>query len=128
MVEVVEDVVVELVGVGSAGSCWITGRNSSWAVWPTTWSARSRFSTPGSDTMIDSPWRVISGSATPEGVDPVADDLDGLVEDALGNLLPGLEHDGRAALEVEAQLRAVAGDQRLRSAQPMATTKNAMRV
>ena len=67
----------------SAGSCWRTGRNSSWAVWPTTSRARSRFFTPGSETMIDVALAGDVGLGHAQGVDPVADDLDGLVEDAL---------------------------------------------
>ena len=58
-----------------------------------------------------SPWRVMSGSATPERVDPVPDDLDGLVEDLVVLHGPvGLEDHGHPALEVEAQDRGVPGE------------------
>ena len=46
-------------------ACCSTGRNRSSAVWPTRARARSRFFTPGSWTTMASPWRVMSGSATP---------------------------------------------------------------
>src|SRR5918997_5906811 len=51
----------------SAGTwpCCSTGRKRSSAVCPTSSSARSRFFAPGSCTTMASPWRVISGSATP---------------------------------------------------------------
>src|SRR5918997_884090 len=51
----------------SAGTwpCCSTGRKRSSAVCPTNSSARSRFLAPGSCTTMASPWRVISGSATP---------------------------------------------------------------
>ena len=42
-----------------------TGRNRSSAVVPTRSRARCCWSTPGSCTTIESPWRAISGSATP---------------------------------------------------------------
>ena len=49
----------------SDGSCWITGRKRSSAVWPTISSALVVSFTPGSCTTIAVPWRAMSGSATP---------------------------------------------------------------
>ncbi len=46
-------------------SAWHVARNCSFAVRPTTCSARSWSFTPGSATTMKLPWRVMSGSATP---------------------------------------------------------------
>src|SRR5205823_491541 len=58
-------VVVVVAPLASGGRVPVTGRKSSWAVWPTTWSAVRGFLTPASATTMSPPWVVISGSATP---------------------------------------------------------------
>src|SRR3954454_12352747 len=56
---------VVLVGDAGGRPACRTGRNRSWAVWPTMARARSRFFTPGICTTMLLPWRLMSGSATP---------------------------------------------------------------
>ncbi len=70
------------------------------------WSA-----TPGRATTMAPPWRVISGSAYAEAVDPVADDLDGLVEGAVAAASVGSSTTETLPLQVEAQLGGVAHEQ-----------------
>ena len=62
--EVLEREVVEALAP-SGGSVWSTGRNRSSAVLPTRRCALVRSRTPGRSTMMRSPCRLISGSATP---------------------------------------------------------------
>jgi hypothetical protein len=57
--------VVVVVAASSGGSSCSTGRKRSSAVCPTISRARAWSFTPGSCTMIDCPWVLMSGSATP---------------------------------------------------------------
>ena len=89
-----------------------TGWALSWAVCPICSSAAcasSSLVTPGSSTrMRFSPWRDQGRLGDAEGVDAAAQHLDGLVDVGRGGLgrlgVIGLEHELRAAAQVEAEV------------------------